>query len=58
MTIYQVVDESNLLIGEFSSFERAMEEAEEMTLSDDENHHYRVICSDNRHANAQQMVLN
>lgn len=43
MTIYQIYDEANTLMGEFSSFERAMEEAEEMTLEDEENHHYRVL---------------
>lgn len=58
MIIYQVVDESNMLMGEFSSYERAMEEAEEMTLGDDENHHYRVVRFDNRHTKTQSLVFN
>lgn len=58
MTIYQIYDEANILMGEFSSFERAMEEAEEMTLEDEENHHYRVLKRERTDTPPKEMLLN
>lgn len=42
MTIYLVLDEKNSPIGEYSSYQKAMNYAEEMTLWE-EDHYYHVV---------------